>query len=102
MKAQNLIIVALAGLGAWYFLSRNKQPVKPVPWTPGMASQFPGIAQQPAIGAPTCPPGFYLSGGMCLPQQPAQTGQQAPTVLKASEDLVWVDGQLVPVSQVFG
>jgi hypothetical protein len=101
MNAKNLLLVALAGFGAWWLMSK-KSGIKALPWTPGMTSQFPGITNMPAVGSPTCPPGYYLNNGMCIPVPAQQTGQAAPVVVKASEDMVWSDGQLVPVSQIFG
>lgn len=105
MKFENLLLFGAIGLGAYFLFSRPK--VAPKPLTAPMVPQYyPGLQMPYQVGAPACPPGYYLEQGMfgtarCVPV-PAQVATGgAPVTVKASEDLVYVDGKLVPVSEVF-
>jgi hypothetical protein len=104
MKAINLLVVAGAGFGLYWLLTR---PVRATPLTYTSAQQFPGFATGGApVGATSCPPGYYLTNtgmqNICVPIPQPVPGTAVPTIVRAGEEMVYVDGKLTPISEVFG
>lgn len=104
MKMENLLLFGALGLGAYLLFSKR---VSPKPLTQPLANQYyPGMQAPLQLGAPACPPGYSLEqsifGNTCRPVPTQMPGGTAPVIVKASEDVVYVDGKLVPVSEIFG